>query len=69
MPTQQIEALISSFELNWNFAAQSYIISFNSSPPVPQVGHFARITNSFFFDADESGLKTRHIKWIDFISH
>lgn len=54
-------------ELNWNFAAQSYIIGFNSSPPVPQIGHFARLTNSFFFDADESGLKTRHIKWIDFI--
>jgi len=54
-------------ELKWNFAAQSYIITFNSSPPVPQIGHFARITNSFFFDADESGLKTRHIKWIDFI--
>ncbi|WMN12071.1 DUF4263 domain-containing protein [Marivirga salinae] len=28
---------------------------------------FSRIVNGLFFDADENGLKTRHIKWIDFI--
>ena len=54
-------------ELKWNFIAQDAIIGFNMPAPSPQKGEFARIVNSFFFDADEYGLKTRHIKWIDFI--
>lgn len=54
-------------ELRWNFAAQSSIIGLNSGKFYIPKGEFARIVNSFFFDADERGLKTRHIKWIDFI--
>jgi hypothetical protein len=54
-------------ELNWNFIAQNYIMSFNCGIPKPEDGRFSRIINSFFFDADDNGLKTRHIKWLDFI--
>lgn len=35
--------------------------------PSAQEGQFTRIINGFFFDADESGLITRHIKWLDLI--
>ncbi len=54
-------------ELKWNFAAQDSIMGFNSPLPKPIKGRFSRIVNSFFFDADEYGLKTRHIKWIDLV--
>jgi len=54
-------------ELKWNFAAQQSMIGFNSGNFYIQKGQFARMVNSLFFDADEYGLKTRHIKWIDFI--
>lgn len=54
-------------ELRWNFAAQSSIIGLNSGKFYIPKGEFARMVNSLFFDADEKGLKTRHIKWIDFI--
>lgn len=53
-------------ELKWNFAAQSSIMGFNVPSPAPMKGQFTRIVNGIFFDADESGLKTRHIKWLDF---
>lgn len=53
-------------ELKWNFAAQSSIAGFNVPSPLPLQGQFTRIVNGLFFDADESGLKTRHIKWLDF---
>ncbi|HGY9634676.1 TPA: Shedu anti-phage system protein SduA domain-containing protein [Pseudomonas putida] len=53
-------------ELKWNFAAQNSIAAFNSPTLRPMEGQFSRIVNGMFFDADESGLKTRHIKWIDF---
>ncbi|AKP51539.1 Shedu anti-phage system protein SduA domain-containing protein [Cyclobacterium amurskyense] len=54
-------------ELNWNFDAQNAIYFFNSNGISILKGQFGRIINGLFFDADEKGLKTRHIKWIDFI--
>ena len=53
-------------ELGWNFAAQNSIMAFNSPCPEPVAGQFTRIVNGMFFDADEFGLKTRRIKWLDF---
>lgn len=53
-------------ELGWNFAAQNSIMGFNTPTPEPIAGQFTRIVNGMFFDADESGLKSRRIKWIDF---
>ena len=53
-------------ELGWNFAAQNSIMAFNTPSPEPMQGQFTRIVNGMFFDADESGLKTRRIKWLDF---
>lgn len=53
-------------ELGWNFAAQNSIMGFNAPSPEPVPGQFTRIVNGMFFDADDSGLKTRHIKWLDF---
>lgn len=54
-------------ELKWNFGAQRSIIGLNSGKFIVPKGEFVRMVNSLFFDADDSGLKTRHIKWIDFI--
>lgn len=54
-------------ELGWNFAAQDMILPIGSGAPSLAEGQFSRWINAFFFDADKSGLKTRHIKWIDFI--
>jgi len=53
-------------DLGWNFAAQNAVMAFNAPSPTPVPGRFTRIVNGMFFDADESGLKTRRIKWIDF---
>lgn len=52
-------------ELNWNYAAQNSFMFMNACMPSPIPGQFSRIINGFFFDADEFGLKTRHIKWMD----
>lgn len=54
-------------ELRWNFVAQDSIMGMNTPCPRPVEGIFSRIVNGMFFDADESGLKTRRIKWLDFI--
>lgn len=54
-------------DLNWNWSAQSAIIGFNHPGYHFQKGQFTRIVNARFFDADENGLKTRHIKWLDLI--
>lgn len=55
-------------ELQWNFFAQDFsMIVMNAPVPDIQENGFSRIVNGFFFDADDSGLKTRHIKWLDFI--
>lgn len=53
-------------ELKWNFAAQNSIMGFNVPSPAPMEGQFTRIVNGMFFDADDTGLKSRHIKWLDF---
>lgn len=53
-------------ELGWNFAAQNSMMAFNTPSPEPIQGQFTRIINGMFFDADDSGLKSRHIKWLDF---
>lgn len=53
-------------ELGWNFAAQNSIMGFNTPCPEPMRGRFTRIVNGMFFDANESGLKSRRIKWLDF---
>jgi hypothetical protein len=54
-------------DLKWNYAAQDSIISFNSACPIVPQKQFTRIVNSFFFHANEKGLITRHIKWLDLI--
>ncbi|MDM8161162.1 DUF4263 domain-containing protein [Labilibaculum sp. K2S] len=54
-------------ELKWNWMAQNSIMGINSPGFYIQEGQFCRIVNGRFFDADETGLKTRHIKWIDFL--
>lgn len=54
-------------DLKWNFNAQDSIIGFNCPVMTPIKQQFSRIINSFFFDADENGLKTRHVKWLDLI--
>ncbi len=54
-------------ELGWNFSAQDSIMAFNVPCPEPINGQFTRIINGVFFDADETGLKTRRIKWLDLI--
>lgn len=53
-------------ELGWNFSAQNSIMGFNIPSFEPTPGQFTRIVNGMFFDADDSGLKTRRIKWLDF---
>jgi hypothetical protein len=54
--------------LNWNWAAQSMILGFNTVCVEAPVGQFTRLINARFFDATpEGGLKTRHIKWLDLI--
>jgi len=53
-------------ELGWNFSAQNSIMGLNTPSPVPVDGEFTRIVNGMFFDADDSGLKARRVKWLDF---
>lgn len=53
-------------ELGWNFAAQNSVMGFNTPSPEPMEGKFTRIVNGMFFDADDSGLKSRRVKWLDF---
>lgn len=54
-------------ELGWHFEAQDSMTVFNAGSPNLLKNHFTRIVNGLFFDADDNGLKTRHIKWIDFV--
>lgn len=53
--------------LNWNWDAQDMILGFNTGGIHAQPGQFTRIVNGLFFDADESGLRSRHIKWLDLV--
>ncbi|MGO4366455.1 hypothetical protein [Pseudomonas sp. PAB10] len=54
-------------ELGWDISSQNSIMGSNTPPPVPLPGMFSRIINGLFFDANETGLKTRHVKWLDII--
>ena len=54
-------------ELQWNWMAQDSIMGINSPGFHIQEGQFTRIVNARFFDANENGLKTRHIKRLDFL--
>ncbi|WP_343566208.1 Shedu anti-phage system protein SduA domain-containing protein [Sphingobacterium sp.] len=63
MPTNR--GMDEMINLKWNFAAQDSIIGINSPSYIIPEGQFSRIVNGRFYDADENGLKTRHIKWID----
>lgn len=54
-------------ELKWNWMAQDSIMGINSPGFHVTEGQFSRVVNARFFDADENGLKTRHIKWLDFL--
>lgn len=54
-------------ELKWNFSAQNSIMGLNVPTPSVMNDRFTRVINAFFFDADESGLITRQIKWLDLI--
>jgi len=52
-------------KLGWNIGAQDHLMTVNSGGWKLVEGKFARIMNSFFFDASKNGLTTRHIKWAD----
>ncbi len=54
-------------DLKWNFAAQNSITNFNTQGLDIAEGQFVRLINCMFFDAKDGDLKTRIIKWIDFI--
>ena len=54
-------------ELRWNYLAQDMMLIMGSSIPTIVSGNACSLINSFFFDANETGLKTRHIKWMNFI--
>ncbi|CAM4420446.1 Shedu anti-phage system protein SduA domain-containing protein [Zobellia nedashkovskayae] len=54
-------------ELKWNWIAQNSIMGINSPGFHIKKGEFTRVVNARFFDADDNGLKTRHIKWLDFL--
>lgn len=53
-------------ELGWNHSAQEAIFGFNWNLPKPPAGEFCRLLNAKFFDANENGLITRRIQWVDF---
>jgi hypothetical protein len=52
-------------DLGWNLTAQDHFLPLNAGGLTLREGEFARLVNGFFFDANEKGLITRHIKWAD----
>lgn len=54
-------------ELKWNFAAQDSVVSINSTGLDIVDNQFVRLINTRFFDEQKGDLKTRIIKWIDFL--
>jgi hypothetical protein len=56
-------------DLKWNFAAQDSVMSFNSTGLDILDNHFIRLINCNFFDEQKGDLKTRIIKWIDFLPY
>ena len=49
----------------WNYSAQDMIMWFNCPGFRIEPGQFARIIDSYFYDADDQRLKVRHVKWLD----
>jgi hypothetical protein len=49
----------------WNFAAQDMMMMINSPGFALEANRFARIIDSYFYDADNGRLKVRHVKWLD----
>lgn len=65
VPTNKgIEKLL---DLKWNFEAQSSIMGINTNGLDIADNQFVRLINCRFFDEHNGDLKTRIIKWIDFI--
>ncbi|MDR7856054.1 Shedu anti-phage system protein SduA domain-containing protein [Tissierella sp.] len=56
-------------DLKWNFTAQSSVMSLNSTGLDITDNHFVRLINCRFFDEQKGDLKTRIIKWIDFLPY
>lgn len=54
-------------DLQWNFAAQNSMTGFNVQGIDIIDGEFVRLINCMFFDEQKGDLKTRIIKWIDFL--
>lgn len=54
-------------DLQWNFSAQNSIVGFNSMGIDIADDQFVRLINCSFFDEQNGDLKTRTIKWIDFL--
>lgn len=53
--------------VNWNWSAQDMILGLNANGVMAPEGQFTRIVNGRFFDAGETGLKVRYIRWLDLI--
>lgn len=49
----------------WNFAAQDMFLMLNCPGFSLEPNRFARIIDSYFYDADNNRLKVRHVKWLD----
>lgn len=56
-------------ELKWNFFAQNSIFGINTGGLDIPDDQFVRLINCSFFDEQNGDLKTRIIKWIDFIPY
>lgn len=56
-------------DLKWNFEAQNGLVSFNSTGLDIANNQFVRLINCRFFDEKNGDLKTRVIKWIDFLPY
>lgn len=54
-------------DLNWNYLAQNNCTALNVQGLELQDNNFVRLINCYFFDCQDDNLKTRIIKWIDFI--
>lgn len=51
-------------DLKWNFLAQTGAFSLNGKPYVGK-NKAVRIINTYFFDAKNDSLQTRHVKWLE----
>jgi antiviral defense system Shedu protein SduA len=53
--------------LKWNWSAQDTFVGLNTGGIEAPLGQFTRIINGSFFDSSNSGLRARHIKWLDLV--